>query len=177
MFTCRFSLSPMSDDYIGIILGAIGSINTAAVASRTGKLDTVYEGACSSVLDALFGCFTAAFKEGIHMTMSATLIGCGSADEDPQNNAALWKNAAFPVAAKATLYPLDGSLLPALRAEFAAMAAQAGLLLQDGGSCCILGGLAKDIFAFIEKACRELETSGSRWALETVFSVNSPTAE
>ena len=111
------------------------------------------------------------------MTMSATLTGCGEWEQGTQSNADLWKNAAFPIAAKATLYPLGISDYSAPRAELAALADEAGVLKQDGGSCCILGGLAKDIFAFIEAACKELETSGSRWALETVFSVNSPTAE
>ena len=41
---CRFSLSPMTDDFVDIILGAVGKTRTDKVWQETGKLSTIYRG-------------------------------------------------------------------------------------------------------------------------------------
>ena len=41
---CRFTLYPMSDKYIEIILGSLEKTNTSAVWSETDALSTVYRG-------------------------------------------------------------------------------------------------------------------------------------
>ena len=74
---CRFTLSPMSDRFIEIILGAVGKTDTSKVWSRTDEVSTIYRGKRVHVLDALKACFTGAFTEGVHMALEATVSkGC-----------------------------------------------------------------------------------------------------
>ena len=74
---CRFSLSPMSDKYIDIILGALGKVDTSKVWKETDKLSTIYRGKRIHVLDAVKGLFIHSYDENVHMTLEATLSkGC-----------------------------------------------------------------------------------------------------
>ena len=50
---CRFSLSPMSDAYVDIILEAVRQADVSKVYSLTDELSTVYRGRRQHVLDAL----------------------------------------------------------------------------------------------------------------------------
>ena len=81
---CRFSLSPMSDKYIDIILGALGKVDTSKVWKETDKLSTIYRGKRIHVLDAVKGLFIHSYDENVHTTLEATLSkGCpGDTDAD-----------------------------------------------------------------------------------------------
>ena len=54
---CRFTLYPMSDKYIEIILGALEKTDTSAVWSETDALSTVYRGKLPYVADAVQALF------------------------------------------------------------------------------------------------------------------------
>ena len=74
---CRFSLSPMTDRFVDVILGAIEKVHTDKVWSTTDKLSTIYRGKREHVLDAVKACMVHAYHEGVHMTMEATVSkGC-----------------------------------------------------------------------------------------------------
>ena len=81
---CRFSLAPMSDNYIEIILDSIKRTNTSKVWSATDKTSTVYRGKRIHVIDAVKATFMNAYKENIHMTSELTFSkGCpGDSDAD-----------------------------------------------------------------------------------------------
>ena len=51
---CRFTLSPMSDNFVDIILGAIGKVDGSAVSQRTDKLSTVYRGSRAAAPKAYY---------------------------------------------------------------------------------------------------------------------------
>ena len=68
---CRFTLYPMSDKYIEIILGSLEKTNTSAVWSETDALSTVYRGKLPYVADAVqalqtFSLSTMATARGRH---------------------------------------------------------------------------------------------------------------
>ena len=53
---CRFSLSPMTDRYVEIILEAIGKVHAGKVWQTTDKLSTVYRGKespCAGYLEGM----------------------------------------------------------------------------------------------------------------------------
>ena len=64
---CRFTLYPMSDKYIEIILGALKKTDTSAVWSETDALSTVYRGKLPYVADAVQALFLNAYRPGVHM--------------------------------------------------------------------------------------------------------------
>ena len=70
---CRFSLAPMSDDFINIILSSIADVDTSKVWSSTDEFSTVYHGRRVHVLDALKACFIRSFRQGVHMAMNALI--------------------------------------------------------------------------------------------------------
>ena len=69
---CRFTLAPMSDRYIDIILGAIQKVDTSNVWANTEKHSTLYRGKRIHVLDAVKACFVHAYDPDVHMTMETT---------------------------------------------------------------------------------------------------------
>ena len=69
---CRFTLAPMSDQYIDIILGAVAQTDTSKIWSETDKTSTIYRGNMVHVIDSLKACFINAYRAGIHMTSELT---------------------------------------------------------------------------------------------------------
>ena len=69
---CRFSISPMSDDFINIILSSISKVDTSKLWSKTDKLSTIYRGKRCHVLDALKACFIYSYRKDVHSTMEIT---------------------------------------------------------------------------------------------------------
>jgi hypothetical protein len=55
---CRFSVSPMSNNYVNMLLDSIKSVNTEKVWSATDKTSTVYRGKRVHVLDCVKACFS-----------------------------------------------------------------------------------------------------------------------
>ena len=76
---CRFTLYPMSDKYIEIILGSLEKTNTSAVWSETDALSTVYRGKLPYVADAVQALFLNAYRPGVHMALEGQFSkGCPS---------------------------------------------------------------------------------------------------
>lgn len=69
---CRFTLAPMSDDYISIILGSIAQIDTSRIFSKTDKTSTIYRGSTHHVIDCVKACFIHAYRANVHMTSELT---------------------------------------------------------------------------------------------------------
>ena len=72
-FGTRFSLYPMADGFIDIILGALERTDTSAVYSATDAISTVYRGPLDSVIDALRGLFINAYEDGVHMAVEGEI--------------------------------------------------------------------------------------------------------
>ncbi len=183
---CRFSLSPMSDHFIDIILGAIGKVNTENVWVMTDKLSTVYRGKRVHVLDAVKACFVHAYREGVHMTMEATLSkGCpGDTDADaflaaggdPANEAAA-KDIHFPAACKISLYPMGVANYMEYIANVVNLAIDRGLYSHSSHYVTVLEGDVQDLFAYFNEAAEYCGENLSHYVMEITLSVNSPTAE
>ena len=64
---CRFSLYPMTDNFVPIILGALEGTDTSAVWSESDALSTVYRGKLPYVAAALRALFVKAWKPDVHL--------------------------------------------------------------------------------------------------------------
>ena len=73
----RFSLAPMCDDFITIILDAISKVDLSKVWAKTDATSTVYRGRESAVFDASKACFHHAYRKDVHMMFEMTISkGC-----------------------------------------------------------------------------------------------------
>ena len=112
---CRFSLYPMTDGFVDIILGALRKTNTEAVWTESDALSTVCRGKLPYVADAVKALFVNAYQEGVHMALEGQYSkGCpGDIDGDSKlnfegvaPNKALAEDIHFPVLCKFALYPM-----------------------------------------------------------------------
>lgn len=183
---CRFSLSPMSDKYIEIILGAIGKVDTSKVWSKTERLSTIYRGKRAHVADAVKACFIHAWRPDVHMTMEMTFSkGCPGdtdaesylAEDDTLLNAEGMKDIHFPVDCKISLYPMGVSNYMEYIANVVNHAVDLGIYAGSAHYVTVLKGDVHqlfDYFTWVNQYCGE---ELSHYVFEVTLSVNSPTAE
>lgn len=182
---CRFSLSPMSDHYIDIILGSIGKVDTSRVWKMTDKLSTVYRGKRIHVLDGLKACFLYSYRDDIHMTMEATVSkGCPGdveadaylAEDDILVNEPQIQDIHFPVVGKISLYPMGVQNYMEYIAKVVNLAIDKGIYGGSSHYVTILEGDVQDIFQYVNEAIRLCEEEVSHYIFQITLSVNSPTA-
>lgn len=71
-FGCRFSLHPMADEFVPVILGAIEHLRRPGLELETDDVSTCVVGPIPDVFEALATCLAAAADSGTHVAMSAT---------------------------------------------------------------------------------------------------------
>lgn len=181
---CRFSLAPMCDDFVNVILGAVGKVDTAKVWKQTGKLSTVYRGRACHVEDAVKACFVHAYREGTHMTMEATFSkGCPGdidgdsflAEDDVLCNEPGIKDIHFPVDCKIALYPMGVSDYMTDIACIVNRAIDLGIYESSSHYCTVLSADVQDLFSYISWVNARCGENLSHYVFEVTLSVNSPT--
>lgn len=181
---CRFSLAPMCDDFVDVILGAIGKVDTSRVWKMTDKLSTVYRGKQIHVEDALKACFVHSYREGTHMTMEATFskgcpgdvdADCFMAEDDTLMNEETVKDMHFPVNCKISLYPMGVSNYMEHIAHIVNHAIDLGIYENSSHYCTILSCDVQQLFAYIHDVNTYCGENLSHYIFEVTLSVNSPT--
>ncbi len=183
---CRFSLYPMTDDFVSIILGALEKTDTSAVWSQSDALSTVYRGKLPYVADAVRGLFVNAWKEGVHMSLEGQFSkGCpGDCDGDslldregPVPNLPAIQDQHFPVLCKLALYPMGvGNYIDEI-ARVWRMAETAGLEPASIHYATRIHGDVHAVFDYLEAVCKLMQESVPHYILHFTLSVNSPTQE
>lgn len=182
---CRFSLYPMSDHFVDIILEAIGNVDTTKVWKMTDKLSTVYRGKRAHVLDAVKACLIQSYRKGVHMTMEATISkGCPGdveadaflTEDEALMNEPIICDVHFPVACKISLYPMGVSDYMKYIANVVNRAVDMGVYAGSSHYVTILNGDVQDIFRYFNEAAEYCSKELSHYILEATLSVNSPTA-
>lgn len=180
---CRFSLYPMSDRFVELILGAVRQADTSKVWQNTDALSTVYRGRRIHVLDAVRACFVRAFHEGVHMVMEATLSrGCPGdtqadaflAADDVLCNEPSAGAVHFPVACKFSLYPMGVPDYMTHIAHVVNLSVDRGLYAGSTHYVSLLRGDVQDIFRYFGEAAAYCEETVSHYIFEITMSVNSP---
>lgn len=183
---CRFSMYPMSDHYIDIILGSIGKVNTSKVWKMTDKLSTVYRGKRIHVLDAVKACCIHSFRGEIHMAMEATISkGCPGdveadvflAEDEVLMNEPEIGQFHFPVTCKISLYPMGISNYMEYIANVVNRAIDMGIYVGSSHYVTILEGDVQDIFKYFNEATEYCNNELNHYIFEITLNVNSPTAE
>lgn len=185
---CRFTLYPMCDNFIDIILGGLEHVDTSAVWSETDALSTVYRGKLDYVMDAVSALFASAWTEGVHMAIEGQVSkGCpGDVSGDSKltyegeaPNHAIVEAATQPCLCKLALYPMGvGDYIDDI-ARVWRMAEDRGLNPQTIHYATRIEGSIHDVFAYLTDVCKLMEASESvhHYVLHFTINVNSPTVE
>ena len=185
---CRFTLYPMCDNFIDIILGGLERVDTSAVWSETDALSTVYRGKLDYVMDAVSALFASAWTEGVHMAIEGQVSkGCpGDVSGDSKltyegeaPNHAIVEAATQPCLCKLALYPMGvGDYIDDI-ARVWRMAQDRGLNPQTIHYATRIEGSIYDVFAYLTDVCKLMEASESvrHYVLHFTINVNSPTVE
>lgn len=181
---CRFTLAPMSDRYIDIILGAVQKVDTSKVWANTEKHSTLYRGKRVHVLDAVKACFIHAYDPNVHMTMETTFSkGCPGdtdaesylAEDDTPVNAPSIDGVHFPVLCKISLYPMGVSNYMEHIAHIVNYAIDKGIYSGSTHYVTVLECDVSDLFDYFDYVNTYCADNLSHYVFEATLSVNSPT--
>ena len=185
---CRFTLYPMTDRYIEIILGALEKTDTSFVWSETDALSTVYRGRLAYVADAVKALFIHAYEPGVHMALEGQYSkGCpgdisGDSMLDKEGeapNAAGYADKHFPVNCKLALYPMGTGNYVDDIAKVWYMAQDRGLNPVTIHYATRIGGDVQDVMDYLRDVCALMDSSEtvSHYILHFTINCNSPTVE
>lgn len=183
MVSASFSIHPMSDNFIEIIMGALEEVDTSKVQLETDDVSTTVRGTSIHVFDVTKALFMHAAKTGKHVAFQATYsCGCpGSTNEDvspaaddrPVNEEKINDEQQY-VAAKFSLYPLGGGdYMDLIYQQIEAM--KEFVTVSSAPLATRLEGEARQVFAGLEKVFDATVEGGSSHTVMTVsISANSP---
>ncbi len=183
---CRFSLYPMTDRFVEIILDGLEKTDTSKVWKQTDKLSTCVRGKSTHVFDIVKGLFINAYKEDVHMVLEATFSkGCpGDTDadsfmdvDDEKVNEKNIKDKKFNVISKISFYPMGEEDYMEHIAKAVITGKDRGVFAKGSHYVSILEGDVHDVFGTLEEIFQYGEANLSHYILQVTISVNSPTKD
>jgi energy-coupling factor transport system substrate-specific component len=180
----RFSIYPMSDRFVDIILSAINEVDTSKVWMETDDVSTCVRGRSEHVFDVVKAIFLNASKHGDHVVLSATFSnGCpGDSAGDvylSENAERLNENQSQQinqeVAVQFALYPMGIPTYMNVIMDQVALAEEQGTFTKGIHYASRLDGEANGVFKTLEDAFNGAHDSDSTHIVMTVsMSANSP---
>lgn len=188
MIGVRFSLHPMRDDFVPLILDAVRELPELGVEVETDDVSTCLLGEEPNLWEALRVAFGRAAGSGSHIVLNATFsAGCPGepegdvcvprAYEGPVGGEEGWSREAYglgPVSVQFALYPLGATdYMDAIYGEIE-RARQAGVRVVGRHFCTHLYGSGDDVFATLRQAFREAQGRAAHVVMTVTASANSP---
>lgn len=182
-----FSLYPMCDNFVDLILSSIKKLDSSKVWMKTDRVSTVVRGRITHIFDVTQAAFLNIAKTGEHVVYSATFsVGCpgdteGHAymdvDETPENRQ-LIESVKQDLSAKFALYPMGGgNYMDPIYEQIEAMKGH-GVDVELTHYETMLDGPAQNIFSGLQSVLEAMEEAGSPHTVMTVtLSANSPTSQ
>lgn len=180
----RFSIYPMSDRFVSIILSALKTVDTSKVWMESDDVSTCVRGRSEHVFDVVKAIFLEASKDGTHVVLNATFSnGCpGDSAGDvylSENEMRLnEKNSLLihqDVAVQFALYPMGISTYMDVIMDQVALAKNQGTFTKGVHYASRLDGNAHAVFKTLEDAFNGAHDSDSTHIVMTVaMSANSP---
>ncbi|MGM8365039.1 YkoF family thiamine/hydroxymethylpyrimidine-binding protein [Virgibacillus sp. W0181] len=178
-----FTVSPMSNNFVAIILDALKKADTSKVWMETDDVTTTVRGKMIHVFDVTKAIFLEAATTGEHVSFQATYsFGCPGdsagdvymAEDDHPLNAASVQDIKQFAAAKFSLYPLGGgNYMDIIYDQIEAM--KQFVDVSHAHYSTRLRGETNDIFTGLESVFRATVEGGSSHTVMTVsVSANSP---
>jgi hypothetical protein len=194
----QVSLYPMTDDFVGVILGALESLDPWRDRLRleTDSLSTLMVGAPDALFPAMRDLFCAAARSGVHTTMHATVSrGCPGEPDDPlctpvagpardlpiADRVAACREAVAaaspldqPIAAQFSLYPLGVGRHMDEIYGCVAFLKSSGTFDRSKNFCTALRGDAGPVFETLRQAFTGFGAEAGHLAMDVTVSANSP---
>ncbi|WP_077325429.1 YkoF family thiamine/hydroxymethylpyrimidine-binding protein [Virgibacillus siamensis] len=183
---CQFTLFPMSDDFIDLILSTLNEVDTSSVWKKTDDVSTCIRGKMVQVFDVTKAIFLHAAKSGEHIAMTGTFsIGCpGDSDADAYMNApdepVNMKNC-LPISqlagCKIAIYPLGNKQYMDAIYNQIDLAKSKGIEVSPDHYATRLDGDVKDIFHAMHDAFNNVQQEVSHVTMTFTISANSPSTK
>ena len=190
MIGVRFSLYPMRDDFVPLILSAVKDLDRLGVEVDVDDVSTCLLGEEPNLFEALRVAFGRAACSGAHVVLNATFsAGCpGEPEGDvcvpraydgPSGGEEGWSDEAYrlpeTVSAQFALYPLGlGGYMDAIYSEIE-RAKQAGVVRVVGRHFCThLYGPGGAVFDVVRRAFAETRSQATHSVMTLTLSANSP---
>ncbi|MCY8110881.1 Ykof family thiamine-binding protein, partial [Bacillus spizizenii] len=179
----RFSLYPMTDDFISVIKSALKKTDTSKVWTKTDHISTVLRGSIDHVFDAAKAIYLYAANSEKHIVMNGTFsIGCpGDTQGDTYlsvNDKRVNEDAVRSLYAEApcqfALYPMNEPDYMGLIMEALDIAKAEGTFVQGVHYASELDGDAHDVFRTLEAVFRMAEQQTNHVTMTVNLSANSP---
>lgn len=177
----RFSLHPMSGNFIKIIKGALNRTDTSNVWMHTDDVSTVIRGKQNQVFNVAKAIALHAAKTGEHVALSGTFsIGCPG---DSEGDAYLEKSDELPnqdatpqyVSSQFALYPMNNPAYMEVIYREIDRAKAHGVFNESMHYASGIHGDIHDVFAFYEESFTHARSEEHRHLVMTLsMSINSP---
>lgn len=181
---CRFSVFPMTDRFVEVIMEALESVNTDKVWIHTDDLCTCVRGRAEHVFDVTRAIFAHTAGTGVHTVFNGTFsIGCPGdskgdvfmSEDDVRMNESLAEKANIETASHFSLYPLGTDNYMDIIYQEVERAKSKGTLTQGIHYSSRLDGTLSAVFETLEDAfTHAIQTERSHLVMTAVVSANSP---
>jgi len=183
-FGCRFSLYPMTDRFVDVILDSLAAVRVPGIEVETDDVSTCLIGPESAVFAALRDCLARASSGGTHVVMTATFSkGCPGEPSaarldlppsDASPRVAGEEDLARPAACQVSVYPLGESDYMDTIYQVIETYKQRGLYGGSPHFCTRLDGSIAQVFAALEETFRQATQRARHTVMVATISCNSP---
>lgn len=181
---CSFSIYPMCDQFVDLILSALEATDTSKVWIKTDEVSTIVRGRIPHIFDVVQAVFLQTAESGEHVVCSGTFsIGCPGdseghsfiAEDEIRMNKTVTDNLNPEVSAKFALYPMGGGdYMDLIYNQIEAMKKH-GIEISLTHYETKLFGPSRNIFEGLENVFRQTDSAGSSHTVMTfTISANSP---
>ncbi|MFK4998635.1 YkoF family thiamine/hydroxymethylpyrimidine-binding protein [Bacillus sp. N9] len=179
----RFSLYPMSDQFVDIIKSTLQEVDTSKVWMQTDDISTCIRGKVEHVFDVAKAVYLLAAKTGEHVVLNGTFsIGCPGDTEgdsymsadDIRNNASKVANIHIEAPTQFALYPMNDTRYMEIIADVCKIAQEKGTFTGGVHYGSRLDGDAHDVFSTLEEAFVCTQGQVSHTTMTVNISANSP---
>jgi len=179
----RFSLYPMSDQFIDVIKSVLEETDTTKVWMQTDDISTCIRGRMEHVFDVAKAVYLHAAKTELHVVLNGTFsIGCPGdsagdtymSEDDERNNEERLSDLHIGAPTQFALYPMNEENYMSLIADVVEIAKEKGTFSGGVHYASRLDGDAHDVFATLEEAFRSTQEKVSHVTMTVNISANSP---
>ncbi|MFC3039804.1 YkoF family thiamine/hydroxymethylpyrimidine-binding protein [Virgibacillus xinjiangensis] len=180
---CQFTLYPMSDKFVDIILGALEEVDTSKVWKDTDDVSTCVRGKMTHVFDVTKAIFLHAAKTGDHVAMNGTFsIGCPGDTEadaymdeaDEPLNEEKSQQISQQAGCKFSLYPMGREdYMDAIYKQID-LSKHRNVEVSHAHYATRLDGDVKDIFQALHQSFDSVQEKVSHVTMTFAISANSP---
>ncbi|PWW27832.1 YKOF-related protein [Cytobacillus oceanisediminis] len=181
---CRFSIYPMTDRFVDVILSALKEVDTSKVWMETDDVSTCVRGRSIHVFDVVKAIYLEAAKHGDHVVFNGTFSnGCPGdtagdaylAENEERANEEKTAEILQEVAVQFALYPMGIPSYMDVIMDQVKLAKSQGTFTKGVHYASRLDGDAHAVFKTLEDAFEECKNSDSTHIVMTVnMSANSP---